>query len=301
MKKMKGVITPIITPFTKSDQIDLEMLHRLVGYLAAKGVHSVYPNGTTGEMLKMSLEERKVVASEVVAAAKGAIDVFIQVGAPTTKEAIELAKHAYEAGADGIGVVTPQFFGVNEREMVQYYADVASAVPQDYPVYLYSIPQCAANDILPHVVDLILEKAKNVVGIKYSGSNVMQMKDYLKCNNGDFDVVVGPDRLFLAGLTMGCVGTVSGCSQCGPDAFVQTYEAFVQGDLQAAMEAQKRATELAEIVKAGANMAYFKAALAFHGIGSSYMRAPALDLTAEEKKPFLEELGAFDKRYGYTH
>ena len=115
MKKMFGVINAMITPFTKDDQVDVAALKTYTDYLINGGVHCLYPCGTTGEMLKMSAAERKLVAETVVKQNAGRILVYIQVGAMTTRETIELARHAHSIGADGIGVVTPQFFYANDR------------------------------------------------------------------------------------------------------------------------------------------------------------------------------------------
>ena len=68
---------------------------------------------------------------------------------------------------------------VNDREMEEYYVEVANSVPEDFPVYLYNIPQCATNDIKPAVVEKILQRTKNVVGIKYSYADMLRFKDYL--------------------------------------------------------------------------------------------------------------------------
>ena len=299
MKKMHGVITPMVTPFTSDNKIDLDAACALVDYLIAGGVHGLYPCGTTGEMLKMRTGERKEFAAEIVRHAAGRVPVFIQTGAATTEDAVELARHAYEIGSDGIGVVSPQFFSVNDREMVEYYVQVASAVPADFPVYLYGIPQCAANDIKPEVADLIVKRAPNVVGIKYSYTDFVRLKDYLLCGNGNFDVLFGPDRLILPALSMGCRGTVAGCSQCCPAPFVSIYESYMRGAYASALESSRIATELCEIVGAGANIAYFKSALRINGVIDCHMRAPALDLTADEEDDLRRKLEAYKEKYGY--
>ena len=123
------------------------------------------------------------------------------------------------------------------------------------------------------------------------------MKNYLLCNNGKFDVVAGPDRLFLPALAMGCVGTVSGCSNGGPAPFVEVYKKFLAGDMEGARKAQEKTNEFCEIVKSGASMAIFKAAIEYNGLPAMHMRAPALDLTAEEKKDLYKQLDAFNKKY----
>lgn len=297
MKKMYGVTVAMITPFKADNSIDVEYLESYTEYLIDSGVHCLYPCGTTGEMLKMSVDERKLVAETVVRKTNERIPVFIHVGSMTTSDSITLAQHAHEIHADGIGIVTPQFFGVNEREMEEYFVSIANSLPETFPVYLYNIPQCAANDLKPAVIDRIVGRAKNIIGVKYSFADMIRVKDYLLCNHGDFDVVFGPDRLFLPALSMGCVGTVSGCASCDPAPFVKVYEAFMLGDIEAARLAQKQATELCETVKNGSNMAIFKAALEFNGVGSTKMRAPALDLLESEKESVIIALREYKNQY----
>lgn len=297
MKRMHGVTVAMITPFTDSDQVDLDYLKRYTEYLIQSGVHCLYPCGTTGEMLKLSVNERKLIAKTVVDVADGRIPVFIHVGAMTLHDTLSLARHALEIGSDGVGIVTPQFFSVTDREMEEYFITIANSLPENFPVYLYCIPQCAANDITPIVVNNILRRTKNVVGIKYSYADMVRVKDYLLCNDGNLDVVFGPDRLLLPAMAMGCVGTVSGCANCGPKPFVRTYEAYTKGDFELARKEQKKATELCELVKNGSNMAIFKAVMEFNGLPNTHMRAPALDLSDSEIKKLHNALQSYNIKY----
>lgn len=297
MTRMRGIVVPTVTPFTEDDRIDFEAIGRLVDYLVAKGVHGLYPCGSAGEMLKMTVNERKAVAEETVRASDGRVPVFVHVGAATTKDTVELAEHAVEIGSQGIGVVTPQYFTVNDRELIEFFSAVASSVPEDFPVYLYALPQCAVNDIPPRIIPELRAKAPNIVGIKYSWTDFVRIKDFLRFDG--FDVIIGLDRFILPGLSMGCKGTVSGCSQAFPDPFVAQFNAFERGDLETARKEFFKSTELCEIVKAGGNTAYFKSALKLNGVIESHMRAPGLDLTDEEEKALEADLSAFKKRYGY--
>ncbi len=299
MKRMSGIVVPMVTPFDGKDRVDLDAADRLTDYLIDSGVNGLYPCGTTGEMLKMTSEERMVFSKEVIDHAAGRIPVFVQIGASTTAESIRLAKHAVESGADGIGVVTPQFFGVNDREMVTYFSSIASSVPSDFPVYLYGIPQCAANDISIRAVTELLEKHSNIVGIKYSFADFMRLREYLLFRDKGFDVIIGPDKLILPALSMGCKGTVSGCTQCFPAPFTELWKAYCEGDMQKALDASIKSTELCDVVKAGANIAYFKAALAINGVIDTHMRAPGLDLTKEEMENLRKSLENYKEKYGY--
>ena len=143
MKKLFGVITAMTTPFDAQGAVDLNALEAQTQFLIEKGVNCLYPCGTTGEMYLCSAQEREKIAETVVRAAAGRVTVFIHVGAMTQEETIRLARHAESIGADGIGVVTPSYFTVDDRAMVEYYTTVCKSVSPDFPVYaclLYTSP-----------------------------------------------------------------------------------------------------------------------------------------------------------------
>lgn len=282
MKKLYGVITAMVTPFDGKDQVDLEALKKLTNFLVDRKVHCLYPTGTTGEMYLMSADERKKVAETVVKTAAGRANVFIHVGAMTLKETVELARHAHSIGADGVGVVTPSYFSVSESEMEEYYVDISKSLPADFPIYLYNIPQCATNDLKTPLVARIAERCPNIVGIKYSYHDFLRVSEYRRVRDGQFSVVIGTDRLLVPGLSIGCDGTVSGVSCVCPEPFVGIYEAYKKGDQAKAVELQKAAYDICELLKNGGNMAYFKAALRFRGVDVGHMRRPLMDLPKAE-------------------
>lgn len=290
MKKMHGVITAMTTPFDDQDRVDVQALEEQVEFLIQKGVDCLYPCGTTGEMLNMRPEERELVAETVFRAAAGRVTVFIHVGAMTTQETIRLARHAQKLGVDGIGVVTPAFFGVKDKAMIRHYQQVSASVDKDFPIYLYAIPQCAANDLKPQVVEQLIRTCPNIVGIKYSYADMIRLNEYLALNDGNFSVLFGPDRLFLPALAMGCDGTVSGCSGPMPEHFVNVYRAFLAGDLETARREQRVANEICEILQSGADMGIFKAALQLRGLTGGHMRAPLIDLEETEKAELFKKL-----------
>lgn len=290
LKHLYGVTTAMVTPFDTEGKVQLELLDELTEFLISKGVHCLYPLGTTGEMLRLSVEERKAVGERVVRKANGRVTVFIHVGANTQEDTIELAQHAHAIGADGIGVVTPVFFSATDHELEEYFVKVASSVPEDFPVYLYNIPQCASNDLKASVVQNIANRCKNVIGIKYSYPDLLRVNEYLAVNDGNFSVVPGTDRLFLAELAMGCEGVVSGVSCVYPEPFVAIYNTFKDHDLEKAREYQQIANQYCETLKNGSNMSYFKAALRMRGVEVGYMKAPQIDLTESEKEVLQQEL-----------
>lgn len=288
MKKLHGVITAMTTPFTADNRVDVAALEAQTEFLIQKGVQCLYPCGTTGEMYLMSAQERELVAETVVKKAAGRVTVFIHVGAMTVDETIRLALHAHQIGADGVGVVTPSYFTVDDRAMVEYYKAVCSALPEGFPVYVYVIPQLAHNDISASTMEEIAAACKNVVGVKYSFADMRRINEYLRIRNGSFSVVPGADDLFLPSLSCGCDGVVSGCSGPFPEAFVAVYNAFQHGDLEGARKAQIAATELVKLMQFGADMSIFKNILTFRGVPGGHMRKPLLDLT-EAQVALLKE------------
>ena len=290
MKKLYGVITAMTTPFDENGQLDLEALRNQTLFLINKGVHCLYPCGTTGEMYLMSSKERELVAETVVKTADHRVTVFIHVGAMCQEETIRLARHAYRIGADGIGIVTPSYFSLNTRSMVEYYREVCSSVPPDFPVYVYVIPQLAHNDIASDTMEEICRVCPNVVGVKYSYADMNRVLQYTRVRGGDFSVVFGPDHMFLPALVAGCDGTVSGCSGPIPEPFVEVYEQFRLGNLANAQRAQKQVTDLCWLMKCGADMSIFKTILSYRGVGGGHVRRPLLDLTPAEQEILMKRI-----------
>lgn len=297
MKKLYGVTIAMVTPLDAQEKPDLEAVKDLTEKLIAKGVHCLYPCGTTGEMLKLTLEERKAVAETVIKTAAGRVRVYIHVGADNAEHSLELAKHAHGAGADGVGIVTPQFFGCTPREMTNYYDEIASNLPDDFPIYMYGIPQCAANDILPEVAKDLFNRHPNIVGMKYSFLDMDRTNAYLDISP-EFSVLHGCDRLFTSMLILGCEGTVSGVGGVMPEPFVHVYNAYQAGDLETAKKWQKAGREICTILKNGSNMAIFKAALEYRGVKAGQMRKPQMALPQEEVDALNAQLAEYFAKWG---
>ena len=293
MKTLFGVITAMTTPFTADGQVDTEALEQQTDFLIDKGVNCLYPCGTTGEMYLMDEAERKLVAETVVRRAAGRVTVFIHCGAMHEDEVVRLCRHAHAIGADGVGVVTPSYFGVNPRAMVEYYRRVCSQLPEDFPVYVYVIPQLAMNDIDFATMQQIADACPNVVGVKYSFADMRRFTEYLKVRGGKFSVVFGPDDLFLPALVMGCEGTVSGCSSCIPEPFVEIYRLFRAGEYDKARQAQLRCFDMTRVLKGGSDMSVFKNVQTLRGVRGGHVRKPLLDLPEAEVQALKEAIAPY--------
>jgi len=279
VRKLFGVVTPMITPFKKNEDIDTAALRALTIKLINSGVNGLYPCGTTGEGHLMSNEERKLVAETVVDETNSRVPVYIQSGAMSFRDTLELSKHALECGADGIGVVTPSYYTLSQETIRDFYISLAKELPDDFPIYMYSIPGNALNDILPETAAEIARKCSNVVGIKYSGDDFVQLQAYTGIREGTFSVLAGNDKSLAAVLADGCSGTVSGLSNLFSTNVISVYKAFISKDIDSAIRLQGKVYRDSLCLFNGFFLANLKAAMGISGMPVGKLRKPLPELT----------------------
>ena len=161
----------------------------------------------------------------MVKAVNHGISVIIHAGSITTLQTIQLAQHAEKTGADGIAIIPPYFYRLQEEAIVAHYQSVIESVP-NLPVFLYNNPFVLANELSYSIIKRLSDNYKNVVGIKDSSGNL----DFLNaCNllrNGDFLTFMGNDKFILSALSMGINGCVSGNANVVPELFVDIFDAI---------------------------------------------------------------------------
>ncbi len=295
MKKLYGTVVPIVTPLTEEDTIDVESLKLLVDHVIDGRLQCLYPCGTTGEMMYLTVEERKLVAEVTVKQAANRVPAFIHVGAWNLKDTIELAQHAEAIGADGIGVVTPVFYKLSDKGLVDFFVSVANSVSKDFPVYMYAIPQNAVNDVNAAVCEEVAKRCSNILGIKYSYPDFTKLQQFMMVNNQKFSVLVGPDHLFEAVCAVGGEGVVSGNAMIVREHYAAIWYAIQKKDFDLATKYQRRTNVLNATMCAINNIAAYKVLLKKEGIiATSKMRRPMENLTGEQEENLLEEMTRLD-------
>lgn len=298
MQKLYGTVVPIVTPLTDEDTIDVESLKSLVDYVIDGGLQCLYPCGTTGEMMYLTVEERKLVAEVTVAQAAKRVPVFVHVGAWNLKDTIELAQHAEKIGADGIGVVTPAFYKLSDQGLIDFYVAVANSVSKDFPVYMYAIPQNAINDVNAAVCEAVAKQCPNVLGIKYSYPDFTKLQQFLMVNDEKFSVLVGPDHLFEALCAVGGDGVVSGNAMIVREHYAAIWDAVQKKDYDLATKLQRRTNVLNATMCAINNITAYKVILKEEGIiKTSNMRRPMENLTPDQEKALLDEMNRLDYKH----
>ena len=290
MKYLYGVVTALVTPTDNKNNINYEVLGKLVNHLVANGVDGLYPLGSTGEMLYLSLEERKKIAEYVVESAGRRVPVFIHVAANNTKDTITLAQHARDSGADGIAAVTPYYYHLSDIELFDYYSSISKCVPEEFPVYLYNLPQNTCNDISFPLCEKLAKECPNIVGIKYSFPDMVRTQQYVTINDGVFSVLHGTDTLLDLVLTAGCKGVVSGLSNAFPREFANAYEAFERKDYDSLQDAMGTIQKIGNILLNGNGIANIKAATELMGFDVGNDISPMRSLSKNEKDELAYKL-----------
>jgi 4-hydroxy-tetrahydrodipicolinate synthase len=289
----RGVICPILTPFDDRGCIDFTALHRLVDFLAERGVDGLLPGGTTGEGMLLSGEERKQLIEAVVEQAAGRVKVLAHTGSITTTETVDLSCHARDAGADGVSVITPYFYSLDEQALFTHYLAVANAVP-DFPVSLYCYPGNAKHEISSALLRRLCVAAPNIVAIKSSSPDLIRFQEYVQSSDEGFNPLCGVDALALPALSIGAKGQVSGNANVFPETFRRLYDAYAAGNLVECRRQQMIINRIRAVFHD--NLVWFKAAMALRGIPVGPPRPPLRDLTPHERAELeagVNRLGLF--------
>ncbi len=296
-RKLYGVVCANVTPMTRTGELDEASLRNLVRYLADCGMHGIYPNGTTGEGMLLSAEERDAQAQWVVEENAKRMVVYVQCGSMSTQQTIARIRAAKRIGADGAGVMTPVFFTMDNVALMNYYDEVLPAEP-DYPIYAYNITKNAKSDLVPSVFGPLMDRHENFMGMKYTGDDVTRFLEYMCCSQRSPQMLIGNDQLFLTALHAGAVGTVSGGGYVYPKLMLGIYESFCRGEYERARELSFHTLALKKLTAGVPTIPSIKAMLKMKGvIACDACRKPVRALTSEEYQKLEKALTYYQKTF----
>lgn len=286
--KIRGVIVPLVTPFKAGgEEIDENAVEALCKWLIEKGIHGLMPCGTTGEGPLLSTNERKRLLEVVLGAVGGRVPVIAHVGAATTRETIDLAQHAHKAGVSAVSIVTPYYFPVSQKAMVEHFCRAAQAAP-DLPVYLYNIPSRTVNTFTAPGAEAVIARCPNVLGVKDSSGSLESITSFIGLKQGRFQVTCGSDNLIYKALQAGAVAAITGNGNAFPEVVVRLFDAFWEGDLEKAAHQQRILDQARALLQNGGDLSLLKRGIDFRGLKGGAVRPPLLEFPPAE----FEELAA---------
>ena len=263
-ENLAGVFAPVVTPF-EGDTPDLDALAFNLAKLRRTGLAGYLALGSNGEVRSLTDEER-ILVLEVFAQEKGDKVVMVGAGYESTKETIEKCHIAAQMGFEYVSVLTPSYFAkqMDATALLRHYERIAEKVP--VPVLLYNAPQFAGGVQIPTRTVVELSKHANIVGMKDSSpagpSRFLAELD----PEEDFSVLAGSANTFYSSLHLGAAGSVISIANFAPDACVELYRLFIQGQYDQARELSDGLIRLNQTVSGNWGVAGVKAAMDLVGL-----------------------------------
>ena len=275
-----GSYTALITPFSNG-RVDEDAFRKLVEFQIESGTHGLVPVGTTGESPTLSHDEHDRVIELCIEQAAGRVPVIAGAGSNATAEAVRLARHAADAGADGVLIVSPYYNKPTQEGLYRHFTSVAEAV--DVAVIVYDIP--GRSIVRVDDANLVRMNAAfpNISGIKDATSEVGRPPRILNALGNGFAQLSGEDATTLPYLAAGGHGAISVTSNIAPKALADMHNAWKAGDVKTAQAINARLIDLHDAMFCEASPGPVKYAAERLGLCSAETRLPLCEIADESK------------------
>ncbi|MGG5737120.1 4-hydroxy-tetrahydrodipicolinate synthase [Bacillus cereus group sp. IBL03679] len=294
MQNIKGAFPVLITPMDEFQEIDWKGVKQNVNYFIEKKVAGIIINGSTGEFVSLSKEERFNMVETVLKEVDGRIPVIVGTAAETTKETIEYTKHAEAHGADCALIINSYYCKPKEKEIYFHFKEISNAV--NIPIMLYNNPFTSGVDMSTELMLRIGKECENVTHIKESSGDIRKARDLVRQGEGAFQVFCGSEDLVMESYLVGATGWVSVAGNIVPGLVTKMYEHFQNGELEKAWEINDAILPLCEFLEgSGKYVQIVKRSMELHGQVGGPSRYPRLGLTEEEDQKLqtiLSEIAA---------
>jgi dihydrodipicolinate synthase/N-acetylneuraminate lyase len=274
----RGVVVPMVSPFTPDGRVDTDAAARVANHLVAHGVAGVFPLGTTGEAASIPIpEKRRLVAAVVEAPARRAM-VYAGIPSNCFRESVEAAEAYKASGVDAVVAHLPSYYPLSDAEIEAYLLRLADAVP--LPLVLYNIPATTHHSLSFDVIDA-LRRHPNVVALKDSSGDRQRIEQVLDHVGADFPVLLGSSSLYSVGLRRGAVGVIPSGAHLVPELYQAMVEAAGRKDWDAVDQLQVQTdAACAAYLKGrslGQSLAVLKSLLQAKGLCGRTMLPPLQD------------------------
>jgi 4-hydroxy-tetrahydrodipicolinate synthase len=270
----KGSFTAIVTPF-RNGSLDEKAFRDLVEWQVAEGTNGLVPVGTTGESPTLSHDEHKQVVEWCVEAVRGRVPVVAGAGSNSTKETIELSRHAEKAGADAVLVVTPYYNKPTQEGLYQHYKAINDAI--GIPIIIYNIPARSVVDMSVETMKRLFE-LKNIAGVKDATANVARVSQQRLAMGEGLIQLSGEDATALGFMAHGGHGCISVTSNVAPRLCAAFQNACLGGDFASALSLQDKLMPLHAALFIETNPAPAKYALSILGKCEETARLPMVPI-----------------------
>ncbi len=283
----KGSMVAIVTPF-KNDKIDEVAYKKLIEFHIKNGTSAIVPCGTTGESATLDYAEHDHVIELTVKYVDGRVPVIAGTGSNSTREAIDLTKHAKKAGADASLQVSPYYNRPTQKGLYEHFKKIAEAV--DIPIILYNIASRTGVNIEPETMAKIAKDCKNIVGVKEASGSLEQMSRIKLLCGEKFDLIAGDDSLTLPILSIGGTGIISVVANIVPKDVADMVKFFEEGDMEEAQDMHYKLLPLIRAMFIETNPIPVKTAMGLMGLCAPDLRLPMCEIMPENKEKLVKAL-----------
>jgi len=285
---LNGIFPPIPTPFV-DDEVAYDKLATNIEKWSQTGLKGLVVMGSNGEYVYLTAEEKRKLVEKTVELTPDPMLVIAGTGCESTKETIELTRDCADCGAHAALVVTPHYYAgkMNEAAMLAYFTAVADQSP--IPILLYNVPKFTHVNMTYRLVSQ-LSNHPNIVGIKDSTGNVIQLGEFANNVAADFNLLVGTAGALFGGLTLGCAGGVLALANVAPQQCVEIYRLAKEGNFAEAKKLQLKMIPVNQAITAVYGVPGLKAAMDMLGYFGGDPRSPLLPSSEKEKSEIREIL-----------
>lgn len=277
-EKYRGIFPAFYACYEEDGSISRSRTQALTRRLMEKGVQGLYVGGSSGECIYLSVEERQRILEWVMEEAAGKLTVIAHVAANSTRDSVQLARHAEQLGADAIAAIPPIYFKLPEHAIARYWNDISAAAPHT-DFIIYNIPQLAGVALTPNLCHMMCSNPR-VTGVKNSSVSVQDIQTFQAIGGDNFVVFNGPDEQFLAGRLMGASGGIGGTYAVMPELFLKMDKLIRLGHAEQATPIQARVNDIISMLCGchGHMYAAAKAVLGLDGVNIGGVRSPLSNL-----------------------
>ncbi len=275
----RGSFTALITPF-KNGSLDEKAFRGLVEWQIAEGTQGLVPVGTTGESPTLSHAEHHQVVEWCIDQARGRVPIIAGAGSNSTREAVELSRHAEQAGANAVLVVTPYYNKPTQEGLYQHFKAVNDAI--GIPIIIYNIPPRSVIDMSVETMKRLFE-LKNIAGVKDATANMARVSQQRAALGPDFNQLSGEDVTALGFMAHGGHGCISVTSNVAPRLCAEFQSACLKGDYATALKLQDKLLPLHINLFIETNPSPAKYAVSVLGKCADNVRLPMVPLTEKSK------------------
>lgn len=284
--------TPVVTAFNEHGELDVDGNKQIYDYLINAGIKGLLILGSSGEFYTMDMEQKKALIDIAVSYVNQRAEVLFGTACSTMEETLDLSNYALKSGADGVMLISPYYFTLDDASLENFYDEAAENIAG--PIYIYNFPGRTGYDVRPEIVLRLLRKHKNIVGLKDSVPEMGHTRALLttvRKEFPDFKVYCGFDENLIHNAACGGAGCIGGLSNVYPELMAKWQEAVNRKDWILSFELQKKVDILMDIYDINPFFVpILKKAMMLRGVGiKDYCRKPVLPVTDKETRQ-LEEI-----------